>query len=161
MPTPADNGSLFAALGRIPSGIYIVTIGDGEDATGMLASWVQQAGFEPPMLSLAVKEGRPLTERLEGGEPFVINIVATGQTKFLKHFGKGFEPGEPAFEGIELTESSIGVPALAETLALLECRGTGAIEAGDHRVVVAEVTGGKLLNEGEPMTHIRKSGDHY
>jgi len=29
-----------------------------ERSTGMLASWVQQVGFDPPMISVAVKKGR-------------------------------------------------------------------------------------------------------
>ena len=31
-----------AALGRIPSGLFVVTACRGDDATGMLASWVQR-----------------------------------------------------------------------------------------------------------------------
>ena len=34
-------------LGRLPSGLYVLTAGRGAAATGMLASWVQQVGFEP------------------------------------------------------------------------------------------------------------------
>ena len=34
-------------LGRIPSGIFILTIRHADQETGMLASWVMQAGFEP------------------------------------------------------------------------------------------------------------------
>lgn len=156
-----ESAGLYAALGRLPSGVYILTIGRGDDATGMLVSWVQQAGFEPPMLSLAVKKGRPLSERLEAGEPFAINVVAEGQTKFLKHFGKGFEPGEPAFEGVELATTAVGVPALAEAIAVLECRVATAADASDHRVLVAHITGGSLRSPDAPMVHIRKRGDHY
>lgn len=159
--TDESSAERSAAIGRIPSGIYIITIGAGESATGMLASWVQQAGFEPPMISLAVKQGRPLSDRLESGEPFVVNVVAEGQTKFLKHFGKGFEPGEPAFEGIQLAETAVGVPALAEALATLECRSSAAADSSDHRVIIAQVIGGKLQSEAAPMVHVRKRGDHY
>ncbi|MBI3469346.1 MAG: flavin reductase family protein, partial [Planctomycetes bacterium] len=31
-------------LGRLPSGVFILTARDGTDETGMLASWVMQAG---------------------------------------------------------------------------------------------------------------------
>ena len=155
------NEELIAALGRVPSGIYILTIGEGEQATGMLASWVQQAGFEPPQVSVALKAGRPINERIELGEPFAVNVVGEGQFQFLKHFGKGFAPGEPAFEGIELAATQSGPPALAEALGVLECRATGGVDAGDHRLIVAEVTAGRLQHDLAPMTHARKRGDHY
>jgi hypothetical protein len=94
-PKPFDP-----VLGRVPSGIYILTIGTGARATGMLASWVMQAGFDPPMVSIAVKQGRYICDWLSEGQPFVLNVVAEGKKDLLKHFGKGFEPGAPAFEGL-------------------------------------------------------------
>ena len=75
-------------LGRLPSGIYILTVGEGNDSTGMLASWVQQAAFEPPMVSVALKRGRHISERIEAGEPFVLNVVGEGHKSLLKHFAK-------------------------------------------------------------------------
>ncbi len=32
---------------------------------------------------------------------------------------------------------------------------------GDHELYLAEVTAGSLLEEGQPMVHIRKNGFHY
>ena len=50
--------SIAPVLGRVASGIYILTIRNQDQETGMLASWVLQAGFEPPMVTVAVKKGR-------------------------------------------------------------------------------------------------------
>ena len=93
--------SFDRVLGQIPSGIFILSIGTGPRATGMLASWVMQAGFEPPMVSVAVKLGRYVCDWLTEGQPFVFNVVGEGQKDLLRHFAKGFEPGEPAFEGLD------------------------------------------------------------
>lgn len=161
MGESADNQRHVAALGRLPSGIYILTVGEGDNATGMLASWVQQAAFDPPMVSVALKRGRHVTERIEAGEPFVLNVVGEGQKPLLKHFAKGFEPGEPAFEGIAIARTACGAPGLADAIAVVECRMTAAADAGDHRVVVAEATGGEVLADTPPMVHLRKRGDHY
>ena len=64
-----------AVLGRVPSGIFILTVGSGTRATGMLSSWVMQAGFEPPMVSVAVKFGRYVCDWITDGQPFVLNLV--------------------------------------------------------------------------------------
>jgi flavin reductase (DIM6/NTAB) family NADH-FMN oxidoreductase RutF len=148
-------------LGRITSGIYILTIGEGDRATGMLASWVMQAGFEPPMVTVAVRQGRYVAEWLTAGEPFVLNIVGEGQKHLLKHFGKGFEPGEPAFEGLEVRPVANGVPRLVECLGYLECEPTTHLDSGEHRIFLAQVTAGELLADAAPMVHIRKTGAHY
>jgi flavin reductase (DIM6/NTAB) family NADH-FMN oxidoreductase RutF len=149
-------------IGRIPSGIFILTIGTGSRSTGMLSSWVMQAGFEPPMVSVAVKLGRYVCEWLTAGEPFVLNLVGESQTNLLKHFGKGFEPGAPAFEGLETTHCARGVPVLMDSLGHLECEPTQHVDSSDHRIFLAKVVRGKLKQaDAKPMVHIRKSGKNY
>jgi flavin reductase (DIM6/NTAB) family NADH-FMN oxidoreductase RutF len=151
----------YPILGRVPSGIFILTIGEGDHATGMLASWVMQAGFEPPMVSVAVKQGRYVADWLTKGEPFVLNVVGTEQKHFLKHFGRGFEPGEPAFEGVHLHTASNGVPALTGALGQIECEPTSHVDSGDHRIFLARVTAGNVFSDSSPLVHIRKSGANY
>lgn len=151
-----------AALGRVPSGIYILTIGTGSRATGMLASWVMQAGFEPPMVSVAVKLGRYVCDWLSEGQPFVLNLVGDDQKEFLKHFGKGFEPGAPAFEGLAISHCARGVPILKEAIGHLECEPAEHADSADHRIFLAKVVRGRLVDaEAKPMIHVRKSGANY
>jgi flavin reductase (DIM6/NTAB) family NADH-FMN oxidoreductase RutF len=149
-------------LGRIPSGIYILTVGTGPRATGMLASWVMQAGFDPPMVSVAVKLGRYICDWLTEGQPFVLNVVAEGQKNFLRHFHAGFAPGEAAFEGLEIAYCARGVPTLAAALGYLECEPLRHADSGDHRVFLAKICRGRLQQpDGRPMVHIRHSGTKY
>jgi flavin reductase (DIM6/NTAB) family NADH-FMN oxidoreductase RutF len=148
-------------LGRVPSGIYILTAGTGDRATGMLASWVMQAGFEPPMVSVAVKSGRYINEWITQGEPFVLNVVAEKQFDLLKHFGSGFELDELAFEGQNIRHCPRGVPVLEDCLGHLECEPVSHVDSGDHRIFLAKVVRGALQNEAAPMVHIRKSGSNY
>lgn len=150
-----------AVLGRVPSGIFILTIGSGARATGMVASFVMQAGFEPPMVSVAIKLGRYVCDWLTEGQPFVLNVVGTGQSHLVKHFGKGFEPGAPAFEGLSISRCPRGVPTLNDAVGHLECQPMSHVDSGDHRVFLARVVRGKLLHDLPPRVHIRKSGASY
>ena len=152
---------LNSALGRVASGIYILTAGTGERATGMLASWVMQAGFEPPMVTVAVRQGRYVGDWIAAGEPFVLNIVGENQKSLLGHFGKGFEPNEPAFEGVAVQPCGRGIPVISECLGHLECEPTSHVDSGDHRIFLAKVVRGALPGEGQPMVHVRKSGANY
>ena len=167
MPHTDNHRDYLPVLGRVPSGIYILTIAhqddnDGVQETGMLASWVMQAGFEPPMLTVAVKKGRYVCDWLAGGDPFALNVVAENQKSLLAHFGRGFEPGEPAFEELTIERDSRGVALLAEgCLGYLLCEPREHIETGDHVIFTAELLGGRLFNEDAPMIHHRKSGAHY
>ena len=133
-----STDSIALALGRVPSGIFILTAGTGDRATGMLASWVMQAGFEPPMVSVAVKQGRYVGDWLTAGEPFVLNVVGEGQFEFLKHFGKGFEPGEPAFTDMDVRPCGRGVPILAGAIAHLECEPVSHVDSGQPDILHAQ-----------------------
>lgn len=156
-----SNSDFDPVLGRVPSGVYILTAGTGDRATGMLASWVMQAGFEPPMVSVAVKSARYIGEWITQGEPFVLNVVAEKQFNLLKHFGSGFELDEPAFEGQNIRHCPRGVPVLEDCLGHLECEPVSHVDSGDHRIFLAKIVRGALQNEAPPMVHIRKSGSNY
>jgi flavin reductase (DIM6/NTAB) family NADH-FMN oxidoreductase RutF len=150
----------LAALGRVPSGLFVLTARQGSVETGLLTSWVQQCSFEPPQVTVALKRGRDVTAWLTPGTVFVLNILDDTQTDMIAHFGKGVSPGEPAFEGLDV-ERPGGLPVLSESLAYLECQVAGRCEAGDHDVVIGRVVGGRMLNDGHPMVHVRKNGSHY
>jgi flavin reductase (DIM6/NTAB) family NADH-FMN oxidoreductase RutF len=156
-----NDSPLHKILGRIPSGIFILTAGTGERATGMLASWIQQAGFDPPSITVAVNRQRYVCDWLAEGRPFVVNVLGEMHKDYLAHFGRGFKQGEPAFEGLEITYCPRGVPILAGALGHFECERLEHIDSGDHRIFLAKVVRGQLLDEGQPMVHIRKSGAHY
>ncbi len=152
---------LMSALGRVPSGLFILSASHAGQQTGMLASWVQQAAFEPPAVTVAVRLGRYVAEWIAEGRPFALSILAEDQKDMLKHFGRGFEPGEPAFEGLSILQTSSNLPVLSDAVGYLECITRGHVDSGDHRIFLAEVTDGKLLREAEPMVYVRKSGAHY
>src|SRR5437763_8597434 len=141
--------ALAAALGRVPSGLFVLTVRGGDQETGMLASWVQQCSFDPPQISLAVKPGRFASDLLTPNAAFVVNVVTAGQNDLVKHFGKGFGPSEPAFAGLDVYHTAEGVPVLRTALAHLDCRVAGRYGAGDHDLVIGRVVAGRLHSEGQ------------
>ena len=157
--------AIAPVLGRTPSGIFILTASDGGDLeTGMLSSWVQQCSFDPPMMTVAVNRKRYINDWLAVDTPVILNLVGDSQKSLLGHFGKGFEPDQPAFEGLSTLRGENGITALQDALGYLECRVISRQEAGDHFVYVTEVVGGASgasLSDDAPMVHIRKNGFNY
>jgi flavin reductase (DIM6/NTAB) family NADH-FMN oxidoreductase RutF len=151
----------FAALGRVPSGLFIVTARHGRQETGMLASWVQQCSFDPPRISAAFARDRWVLEWLTPDAAFTVNVLGEGQKPLLAHFGKGFEPGEAAFEGLDVKRDARAAPMLLAAHAYLDCRVAQRCDLGDHVLVIGTVLGGAVLHEAKPATHVRRSGKHY
>jgi flavin reductase (DIM6/NTAB) family NADH-FMN oxidoreductase RutF len=165
MPSPAESSetqkSLVAALGRVPSGLFVLTFRHGKQDTAMLGSWVQQCSFEPPQIVIALNKARWVLSWLKDDAPITVNILGEGQKELLGHFGKGFDEGEDAFSGLAVERLPDGAPVLTASHAFLDCRITARHRAGDHILLVARVVGGGLLHEGRPGVHIRRSGAHY
>jgi flavin reductase (DIM6/NTAB) family NADH-FMN oxidoreductase RutF len=164
MSTGADGAleGLAAALGRVPSGLYILTTRHGNRETGMLVSWVQQCSFEPPQLTVAVRLGRDVLAWLIDGAAFTLNLLAEGQSNLISHFGKGFALDQPAFTGLKVERVDGKPPVLLDALGHLECRVVTRLLCGDHEVMVGAVVGGRLHQaESKPWVHVRKSGLRY
>ena len=113
------NKQLQAALGRIVSGMFVITARREPGETGMLASWVQQCSFQPPQLSVAIQRGREIADLLGTNSAFTLNILEESQTDMIVHFGRGFELPEPAFQNLEIERAESGGPVLQEALAYL------------------------------------------
>lgn len=152
-------------LGRVPSGVFILVAGDGTGRmTGLLTSWVQQASFEPPQVTIAVNKSRYLIDWLKDGSPVTLNQVPKGDNTLFRHFGKGFEPDANAFEGIDLIPANNGLVALSSSMATLEGTVCGHMDAGDHRILLVTITnaaGYRDPTQLEPFVHLRKNGFSY
>jgi flavin reductase (DIM6/NTAB) family NADH-FMN oxidoreductase RutF len=161
MPTDQKQ-EIAKALGLIPSGCFILTAGDASEATGILASWVQQAGFDPPAVTVAVKHERDILPLIEKTKHFVLNIISDQQTssEVFKRFAKGFDQGESAFEGLEIDHQPSGV-VIKDCLGHLGCKLIGKVAAGDHTIYVGAVVGAAVHTEGDPAVRIRSHGFNY
>jgi flavin reductase (DIM6/NTAB) family NADH-FMN oxidoreductase RutF len=120
-----------------------------------------QAGFMPPAITVAVRRDRYIGQWLADGLPFVLSLLGSGQTGLLRHFRRGFSPGQSPFVTIEIERTAKGVAALRDALGYLECEPDGYMDSGDHRIFLAKITAGKMATELPPMIHVRRSGMHY
>ncbi|MBU7587492.1 MAG: diflavin flavoprotein [Nostoc sp. TH1S01] len=158
---PATN--VEQAVGRIVGSLCVLTAKQEDRASAMLASWVAQASFNPPGLTIAVAKERAVEPLTHSGNEFVLNILKEGNhIGLMKHFLKPFGPGQDRFADVATEESTNGSPILADALAYLECKVQHRMESGDHWLVYATVEDGKVLNQdGVTAVHHRKSATHY
>jgi flavin reductase (DIM6/NTAB) family NADH-FMN oxidoreductase RutF len=160
MSTP-DVSPIGRALGRIPSGLFIVTtLADGR-ASGFLGSLVMQTGFEPPTVAVAIGSARPQLEHVRKCGAFALSILHPQSRPLMTPFVRKLEEHESPFDGLALAKTPRGLSVLSESLAWIECRVIGEHATGDHVVVFGEVSQAAILHEGEPCTHVRKNGLRY
>lgn len=162
--TPSQSATnVEQAVGRVVGSLCVLTAKQGDISSAMLASWVSQASFNPPALTVAVAKDRAVELLTHSGNKFVLNVLKEGNhIGLMKHFLKPFDPGQNRFDGVSAEEAQNGSPILTDALAYLECSVKNRMEAGDHWLVYATVDNGKVLDsEGVTAVHHRKSGNHY
>jgi flavin reductase (DIM6/NTAB) family NADH-FMN oxidoreductase RutF len=126
----------------------------------MLVSWVQQAAFAPPSISVGVKRGRPVAALIDGSRRFVLNVVGEDPKPMFKRFGKGFSLEEDAFAGLAVEASDFG-PLIPECIAQLGCRVAEKVAVGDHDIYLAEVVAACGNSTMKPYVHLRSNGLSY
>ncbi len=155
------------ALGRVLGSLCVLTASKGKDENNvkgaMLASWVSQASFSPPGLSIAVAKDRSVESLLQIGDYFALSILSEKDFREpLKRFTKPFSPGEDRFEGLNIEYTPNQQVIIPESLAWLDASVKERMECGDHWVIYAEVLHGNILkSDCLTAVHHRKSGANY
>ncbi len=157
------DSDLDKALGRISGGLYIITAQKGDLRSGMLASWVSQASFQPLGFTIAVAKDRAIESLMQVGDRFVLNVLEEGNYQgLMKHFLKRFLPGADRFEGVSTQPAGNGSPILTDALAYMECTVVSRMECADHWIVYSSVDSGRVSKSGAvTAVHHRKVGNHY
>ncbi len=173
-PRKSDTGMITSktdpklqALGRVIGSLCVLTASKGKDENNikgaMLASWVSQASFSPPGLSIAVAKDRSVESLLQVGDSFALNILSEKDFKEpLKRFTKPFAPGEDRFDGLDTKLTPNKQIIIPESLAWLDASVKERMECGDHWVIYAEVLHGNILkSDSLTAVHHRKTGASY
>jgi flavorubredoxin/flavin reductase (DIM6/NTAB) family NADH-FMN oxidoreductase RutF len=149
------------AVGRVTGSACVVTANNIGVAVGFATSWVSQAGFSPPAITIAIAKDRELACLAQVGETFVLNILKEGRN-LSRHFLKPPAPGDSQFIGIPTEMATNGSLILTEALSYLECTVQNRMDCGDHWLLYASVDNGKVL-EATSVTAInhRKSSNQY
>ena len=149
------------AMGRVVGALCVVTAKRDEVETAMLASWVSQATFNPPGLTVAVAKERAVESLLTEGDAFVINILPEGSS-LSKKFMKNYAPGEDRFKDVETEVAENGCRILSGASSYMECKVAQRMECGDHWITYAIAQQGSVLDPNAlTALHHRKSGSHY
>jgi len=151
------------AIGRLVGSMCVLTTQRDELSSAMLASWVSQATFSPPGITVAVAKDRAVESLLYKGNTFALNILGDGKhINLMKHFLKPFAPGEDRFSGVDWEPGSTGQPVLKDAIAAIECTVKNRMECGDHWLVYATAEAGSIFDsDSVTAVHHRKTGTHY
>ncbi len=161
------SDSRMLALGRIVGSLSVLTakkkVGDNSLTGAMVASWVSQASFSPPGITIAVAKDRAVEALLHIDDYFALNLLAEGkEKKIMRQFLQPFPPGADRLKGLMLNFGPNDQPLLEGTLAWIEGSIKQRMECGDHWLIYAEIISGQLIdNKSLTAVHHRRTGTTY
>lgn len=150
-----DPKSFRQVMGSFATGVTIVTTAADDGPHGMTVNSLTSVSLRPPLLLVCLtRESRTAAAVMERGK-FLINILGTHQEPLSDTFAR---PREDHFEGVEVQETSEGLPALHAALGHLVCQVRNGHDGGDHHIVVGEVVRASSV-EGAPLIFHRGKYD--
>ena len=140
---------LISVFGKMTYGIYALTVAHENNINGMIASWVSQVSYDPPLIMVAVHPNRYSHKLICESKKFALHVLAKDQKDFLKRF-KGPDPAAK-FDGIKWHKGSKGSPILEDCIAWVECELVETHAPGNHTLFIGRVADGNLISDKEPL----------
>ena len=157
-----DPKAKQVALRKLPYGLFVIGLVDGDKVGAFTASWISQCSFDPPQVMLAVKKGSNGLAMIQASRRFSVNVLGAEQTEIAAHFiqqrpQSGNRLGVYAYRAGERT----GAPVLEDVPAFAECQVKQVTPAKDHDVIVAEVMAVTVRRDVKPLMLQDTAFDYY
>jgi flavin reductase (DIM6/NTAB) family NADH-FMN oxidoreductase RutF len=150
---PQDRSSILATLRYLTHGVYILGTRRGRQSNAMTASWVMQTSERPPSIAVAVRSDRYTHDIVLESETFALSVLRDDQVDVATHFADTSGEYHDKLQGIPYGLTPGGSPFLLDCLAYLDCKVIDRARAGDHTVVVGEVTATDNLDVSYPLIY--------
>src|SRR2546425_5567367 len=139
-------------IGNFASGVTVITTREQGTNYGLTASAMTSLTLDPPMLLVCINKNTGTQAAISRTRTFGVNILDLDQAHLAYQFAK---PQSNKFEGVDFSYGSLGVPLLTGALARIECRVAADVEAGTHKVFLAEVESADTGGTATP-THFQR-----
>ncbi len=128
----------------------------------MLATWVQQASFNPPAISIAIGRDRQIIEAIRASKKFALSVLWDKAKYIVDHFTRPKTPTNDPFSGIRVVQSPGGFPIIVDSVAWMECDLVSTCEFNaDHDLFVGVISNAAPMRRGKPFFHLRDNGLRY
>jgi flavin reductase (DIM6/NTAB) family NADH-FMN oxidoreductase RutF len=133
---PSDGRALRNAFGRFGTGVTVITVQTPEGALGMTANSFSSVSLDPPLVLWSAARRSKRHDVFAQAAFYCIHILGSDQAPLANHFAtQGHD-----FTAFDWTPGPDGAPQLAGCLAAFHCAAFAVHPAGDHSMIVGEVT---------------------
>lgn len=138
--TQVTPEELRATMGRLATGVCVVTtVVDGEDVA-MTANSVTSVSLDPPLVLVCVARTARFHSAITASRHWGLSILGGDSVDASTHFSRSGRPPNRQLEAVAHHRGEVtGVALIDGSCAYLECRTEAVHPAGDHSVVIGRV----------------------
>ncbi len=130
---------LRQTLGTFATGVTVITAfhEPSKRHIGITVNSFTSVSLQPPMVLWSIRRESPSRDAFDVGAMHLIHVLREDQTALAQRFAT---PGANKFEGVAVErDPHTGLSQLRQWAAVLKCRTSSLIAAGDHDIVLADV----------------------
>jgi flavin reductase (DIM6/NTAB) family NADH-FMN oxidoreductase RutF len=154
-PLSIDPTEYRSIIGRLPTGVTVITAAVDGRLHGMTANAVTSLSLEPPMVLVCIDQKAHAHGVLERAGAFAVNVLGEHQEQVSRLFSVSEEPEPGRLRGVAFTIGRTGAPLLADCVAYLECRVREIAAGGDHSIFMGEVIHQGVVSDAPPLLFFR------
>lgn len=139
-------------LGHFPTGVCVVAAFDGRTPVGMAVNSMTSVSLDPPLVLVCPARASTTWPAIRAAGAFCISVMAGHHERICRAFSAR---GTDRFSSVAWRPRLAG-PGLDDAVAWLDCRLREEHPAGDHTIVVCEVTAAESAESGsKPLVFFR------
>ncbi|GAB3586650.1 flavin reductase family protein [Calidifontibacter terrae] len=151
-----DPDAYRQAIGRLVTGVTVVTTLDGAIDHAMTANAVTSVSLDPVMLLLCVEQDARFHDAVTTAGVFGVSILDVAQRPAAAWLATRGRPLHGQLDRIPFERGESGVALLKGSLATIECQTAATYPAGDHSIVLGNVTSLQIAaTPGEALVYFR------
>ena len=137
--TGFDSRDLRRAFGSFATGVTIVTTVDADgQPCGYTANSFSTVSLEPPLVQVSIAKTSYGCQVFTRSGCYAVNVLSRGQRELSNQFAS---QGIDKFANVRWSAGKTGAPILEDVVAWFDCREFKQVDAGDHIILIGEVTG--------------------
>jgi len=149
---PKEN-KISSVLAKLEYGVYVVSMGEGNEGNAFTASWLTQVASDPPTVVVAINNKHQSSRLLMEKSCFAVNILPEGEEGVARTYYGPAESGYRKLEGIEVKATpKTGCPLIVGSAGFLDCKIVKRVPVGDHTVFFGEVMAAELDKDVNILT---------
>jgi len=140
------------AMRELAGAISIITVSNGVEKTGFVATSVSSFSADPPRVIFCISRTSSSWDILRNTEHFGINFMRESEKAIASRFiGTGGIKGADRYAGADWITLPSGTQVLKNALASIDCTIEEVLERHDHAIIIGKVKHIRICDCGLPL----------